>query len=66
MTAEHHDEDADRADRQPVALGERFDGGPLQLESRHLAAHRPVDWPASLTNTGWPPLPLSFRIASQR
>ena len=40
--------------------------GPLELESRHFGVHRPVSWPASLTNTGWPPLPLTLSTASQR
>ena len=53
-------------DRQPIAFGQRLDVWSLQFEPRHLAAHRPVAWPTSLTNTGWPPLPLSFSIASQR
>ena len=61
-----HNENADRTHCQPIAIGQRLDIWSLQCEPRHLAAHRPVDWPTSLTNTGWPPLPFSFRIASQR
>ena len=62
----HEHGDSDEADDEPVALGERFDVGPLERESRHFGVHRPVSWPASLTYTGWPPLPLTLSTASQR
>ena len=50
------DGDADQADDDGVAFGERF----------HFGAHRPVLWPATFTYTGWPPFPLSLSTASQR
>ena len=40
----------DGADDEQIAFTERL----------HFGAHLPVDWPATLTYTGWPPLPLSF------
>ena len=58
--------DPDKADGEPVALGEGFHPRPLELRSVHFGVHRPVSWPASFTYTGWPPLPLTLRTASQR
>ena len=48
-------------DGQPVALGQGLD-----MRSFHLGVHRPVACSASRTNTGWPPFPLTLRIASNR
>ena len=66
MTTATRIENPDRTDGQPVALGERLISGRFSCNSRHFGAHRPVAWPASLMNTGWPPLPFTFKIASQR
>ncbi len=48
--------DADGPDQRGIAFGEGF----------HFGAHRPVLCPATLTYTGCPPFPLSFRIKSHR
>src|SRR4029077_3250391 len=71
----NHYGDADQADRDPVALGERLDIAPLELvshsaetvfdRSHFFGKHRPVTWLTSLTNVGCPFLPLSLMITSQ-